>query len=504
MRNIPFLTLLFLSLILKAQSKFEPLRKQLIESKKYEYVYAFENNYAGFRTFNDKMGLIDSVGNVVIKPNYVYIRNQKDLKNLFEAGIIVNKKYKRGFIDLQSNIKIPFEYDEIFYLGNNLIRVAKNNKTGVINTENKIILPLQYDFIMEQNGILFVQTGDFVTIFDSNGKPLTNFKAKDIEYFTDGKSIATLQNDSTLIIDTTGQIVLNSIKDHKFEKVIKSDRYLILNTITKKKGIVNSSGEFEVKCKYNDIFPSKSIYIANYNGKSGLITQTDSILKPFIYDFIYAANCKEDENPFENLYIIEKDGLSGIVKPFLEKEVIPIAFKNIGVYYNNFAATNSENKNTLYSAKGETIIPAEYEFYTGFQNKIFASKNNKNYLLTFDNKSYTTEEILIEKLIKENYFTNSISKSKYQVAKDKNKFGVLSYENKIVIPFDFDSIDQIYATGDFVVKKNKKCGIINAKNEVVIELKYDFSQIVKEFVKFRNKDGKNPTAYEVNFENDVR
>ncbi|PTT03859.1 hypothetical protein DBR27_10080, partial [Flavobacterium sp. HMWF030] len=62
MRIIAFCLLLLFPFISKGQSKFEPLRKQLIEKKTYEYVYQFENNYAVFRTFNNKMGLIDSLG----------------------------------------------------------------------------------------------------------------------------------------------------------------------------------------------------------------------------------------------------------------------------------------------------------------------------------------------------------------------------------------------------------------------------------------------------------
>lgn len=235
MRNILLLLILLFSFIAKGQSKFEPLRKQLMENKTYEYVYSFENDYAVFRTFKGKMGLIDSLGNVVIKPNYEYIENRKELKNIFEAGIIINKKYKRGFIDLQGNLKIPFEYDDVYYLGDNLVRVSKNNKTGVIDIGNKVVLPIKYEQVMGNNGILFVQNTNSIDLFDSKGKQITNFQAFDIEYFQHKRSIVTLQNKNTLIIDTLGNIVLKTIKNHRFERILSQNSFLILNTLTKKK-----------------------------------------------------------------------------------------------------------------------------------------------------------------------------------------------------------------------------------------------------------------------------
>ncbi|ELI6455916.1 hypothetical protein [Flavobacterium psychrophilum] len=54
--------------------------EKLKQNSKYEYVYAFENNYVVFRTFNHKMGVINSAGNVVIKPVLHIFITKKDLR----------------------------------------------------------------------------------------------------------------------------------------------------------------------------------------------------------------------------------------------------------------------------------------------------------------------------------------------------------------------------------------------------------------------------------------
>ena len=491
-----FTLLLFLPCILKGQAKFESIRKQLTKNKTYEYVYNFENNYAGVRTFNGKMGLIDSTGNLVIKPTYQFIHNKKELKNLYEVAILSNKKSKRGYIDLEENIKIPIEYDDVFYLGNGLIRVSKNNKTGVLDTLNNIILPLKSDFIMEQDGILFVQTNNTTDLFDAR-KQLTNFKAEDIDYFTNNRSIVTLQNNTTFIINKEGTVVLNAIKNYKFEKIIGLDSYIIQNIITNKKGVINSSGKYEIECKYDDISKSKSIYIIKDKEKYGFITKNDSVLKPLIYNRIYAVN--HDTIAFQNQYYAQKGELEGIVNPFLDKEIIPFRYKNIQTFTNNYIVTNLDNKNGFYGENGELIVPESYSFYNGYGNKVFAVKNSKNYLLTLDGNHYSEIEILAGEFVQDRNFFIGIHKSKYQIFKNENKFGVISDENKIVIPCNFSAIEQIYSTGEFIVQKNKKYGIVNTNNEVLLDIKYDTFHLIKEIVKFEINNQKTPKVYFVNF-----
>ncbi|WP_343705951.1 WG repeat-containing protein [Flavobacterium sp.] len=489
MRNILLLLILLFSFITKGQSKFETLRKQLMENKTYEYVYGFENNYAVFRTFNEKMGLIDSLGNVILKPNYKYIHNQKDLKNIFEAGIIINKNYKRGFIDLKGNIKIPFEYEDVFYLGKNLVRVSKNNKYGVVNLDNKIILPIKYDNIMGSNGISFVQNNNSIDLFDAEGKQITKFQAFDIEYFQHKRSIVTLQNKNTFIIDTLGNIVLNTIKNHKFERVLDQDSFLIFNTVTKKKGVINSNGKYEIECKYDEIYPRNLIYIVQNNTKYGLIDKKDLILKPLVYTGIYDVYTK-DSISFKNHYFANKGNLQGVIDPYLEKEIIPISYKYIVPFSNYYITTNTEDKGGLLSAKGEIIIPEEYDFYSASQNKIFAVKNSKKYLLSVENNNYTETEIFVDEFVKSNQYFRGFSNSNYQIFKDKNKFGVYSNQNKIAIPAEYDAITEIYGTGEFVVKKNNKYGVVNSDNQIQLELKYDSFEIIKENVRFNIKNPK--------------
>lgn len=499
MKSFKFLVFLF-PLIALSQKKFDNLREQLVKNKTsgYEYVYAFENNYAVFRTFKGKMGLIDTLANVVIKPTYEYINNKEELKNFYEVGTTINKKFKRGYIDIKGNIRIPLEYDDIFYLDKGLIRVSKNTKNGVIDTLNKIILPLKYDFIMDHGDIIYAQSNNIVDLFDFSGKQLTNYNAKDIDYFTANRTIVTLQNNATIIIDNKGKTILESVKNHRFKKVIDADSYLILNTITNKKGVINSKGEYEIECKYDDIMTGESAYIAIDKLKYGLITKKDSVLKPFVYDAIYPVNYEKDDL-FQNQFSAKKGNLEGIIDPFSEKEIIPLRYQDVQTFSNYYIVTNSENKNGLYSEKGNRIISEDYEFYTIFQNKIFATKNGTKYLITLADDTYSEIEIPVDEFVKKGQVFASLSKSNFQIFKNKNKFGVISSKNEIVVSCEFDAIEDIYSTSEFIVKKNNKYGVVNAKNEIVLAIKYDSFKRMKEYIRFENKNQKDKKNYALKY-----
>lgn len=494
MRIIGLFILLLMPFISKGQSKFESLRKKLVENKTYQYVSDFENDYATFSTSKGKMGLIDSTGNEIIKPKYEYIRNRKDLKNLFEVGNTVNKKFKYGYVDIKGKIRIPIEYDDVYYLDKDFIRVSKNKKTGVVDTLNRIIIPLKFDFIMNHGSIIYTGSNKIVDIFDFSGKQLSNFKAKDIDYFTDDRSIVILQDNNTFIIDNHGQIILNAIKNRQFETVVDSDSYIIRNTITNKKGVINSKGEYQIECKYDDIVSNKLVFIVKDKNKYGLVSKKDAILKPLIYDAIYPVHYQKD-TLFQNQFSAKKGNLEGIINPFLENEIIPIQYKNVQTFSDYYIVTTLENKNGVFSENGARIVNEDYEFYNVSQNKIFAIKNNKKYLLTLAGNSFSEVEIPVDEFAKKRLFWTGYSTSNFQIFKNENKYGVISNKNEIVVACEYDSIEYIYSTAEFVVKKNKKYGVVNAKNQITLEIKYDSFQIVKEYIRFETKNPKTKKAY---------
>lgn len=481
-----------------SQKKFDYIRQKLEQNHKYEYVYDFENNYAVFRTFDNKMGVIDSTEKIVIRPVFSSIYNKKELQNLFEVGNEINKKFKRGFIDLKGNIKIPIIYDDVFYIEKGIIRVTKNNKFGVLDTLNNIILPIKFDYIFTNNNLIIGRIKRINNLYDFQGKQISNLEFTEISDFIDNKAIITFQNKSTSIIDNLGNIVLKPIKDYSFEKVLNGDLYLIKNNLNSKEGVINSKGEFIIKCKYDEIKQVESFFIAKSNGKKGFISLTDSIVKPFIYDEIYLSYVDDavsfGDNNLRDNYIVQKDKLYGVINPNIGSDIIPLRYKNIRTLFNKyFIVQNTENENGLFMENGKKVLNEEYIFYNVFQKTIFATRNNKQFLIELEDAKYNEKEVSVDEFVK---FKDEqeFPKNANQIFKTKEKFGVINYENKIVITCEYESIENIYLSKEFIVKKNNRYGIVNSENQVVVDIEYEQFKKLKESILF-SKDKKTIKKY---------
>lgn len=485
MKIFKLLILLF-PLLSFSQNKFDFIREKLMQNKRYEYVYSFQNNFAVFRTFDKKMGVIDSIENIVIKPIFSYINNKKELKNLFEVGNDVNKKFTRGFIDLKGNIKIPIIYSDVFYLENGLVRVVKENKTGILDTLNNVVVPTKYDYISVDNNVIIAEINGINTLYNFQGKQISNLQFTPISEFKNNKAIVDFPNKTNSIIDNYGNIILKSIKNHSFKRVFNTDLYLTKNNLTSKVGVINSKNEFIINCKYDEIKQVNSIFIAKINKKNGFISPTDSIIKPFIYDEIYFS-CADDavsfgDNNLGDNYIVKKDNLFGVINPTSIDDIIPITYKSIRTLFDNYYIVQN-NKNGLFSKNGKRILTEDYKFYNVYKNSIFATKENKQFIINLEDDNYYEKEISVNEFVKFKE-VEEFSNNENQIIKNENKFGVINAINKIVIPCDYEFIENIYLSKEFIVKKNKKFGIVNTENKIVVEIEYDDYKKMKEVILF--------------------
>jgi|GEM_PF-3439583 len=96
----------------------------------------------------------------------------------FREGLIliyIDARKLYAYMDAQSNVIIPYQYDQYcsFYEGR--ARVRKGNKWGYINPEMELVIPFRYeeasDFI---GGEAVVRMGKYYRFIDSIGKVLPN------------------------------------------------------------------------------------------------------------------------------------------------------------------------------------------------------------------------------------------------------------------------------------------------------------------------------------------
>ena len=116
-------------------------------------------------TLNNKQGVWNSKGNVVIPIEYDFIEQKNHLAQLLKNGKIT------GF-DLDHNIKLPDQYEDLFEQLGPYYLTKKESLKGLINRDGDVVIDFKYQNIISLNDSLFwVQT-------DSSWSLITNHQKR--------------------------------------------------------------------------------------------------------------------------------------------------------------------------------------------------------------------------------------------------------------------------------------------------------------------------------------
>lgn len=144
---------------------------KLITSTVYQSITPFDFNGMLRVRKDNRWGLIDTTGKVILQPTYMEIRKQGEG---FYA--VKNENDKYGFIDRKAKIQIPFEYDDVKSFRNGHCIVTKGKeKWGLINKFNAKIVPLYFKSVSVKDG-QYEMTDDKggVYMIDDKGDCLQN------------------------------------------------------------------------------------------------------------------------------------------------------------------------------------------------------------------------------------------------------------------------------------------------------------------------------------------
>ncbi len=170
---------------------------------------------------------------------------------------------------------------------------------------NNTVLPIKYDYISIDANLIIATINGTKDLFDFNGNQISHLKFSTISHFKNDQAIIGFPNKKNTIINKLGAIIFKTHKVYSYEGILNDGLYLVKNNLTAKKGVINGKGELIIKCNYDELEQSNSIFIVKLNIKKGFISQRDSVLKSFKYDavgFCYFDNEIESiVKPRENL-----------------------------------------------------------------------------------------------------------------------------------------------------------------------------------------------------------
>lgn len=391
---------------------------------------------------NQKYGVIDKNGNIVIEANY-------------EAVQIPNPS-KPIFVCIKG-------YDEN----------TKEYETVVYNDKNEILLS-NYKNIQA------------ISIY-------TNVNSTPYE-----KSVLTYkENGKYGLINLEGKQITKPIYDEISSINYKEGTFLVKQN--ELEGIINMKGKVIIKCEYESV-TSDNYYSENGNNKQAGFIVSKKTEDGYRYGYanyrgaiilnpVYTQLERVTEIINENgiYFIAFKNGQAGLLKN--NKEILNYEYEDI--QYNvlgNIFITKRNGKYGVVNQEGNTVLYPEYDnIYTGGMY-INALKNKE--LFIFDLNGNKIETDVVSKTITEN--------SNYYIIIDKNnKYKVVDSKDNMIIDKDYTYIE--YLPGDyFIVERDSKSGIIDLNGKSVIELKYDSISRINETDILQMETNKNITLYNLN------
>lgn len=436
--------------------------------KRSKYVYDVVNvSNIEYNTvkIDDRLGIIDGNGNIVIEPNYSVIQIPDPSKPLFvcmsnyntqtkeyETKVLNDKKEQviTGYETIQAIPRettedgVPFE--------NTVLKYKKNGKFGLINLEGKEITDPIYDDISAvtyKEGMLLVKINGKVGVINING----------VEVIKPEYDNITVDNyyDVKTRYKNTGFIVCKISED--------GYRYGYIDF----KGNVILNPEYTKIERVTEIEDEKDIYLIAYkDGQAGLLKNKKIILNYEYEDIIYYA--------YNDVFIVQRNAKQGVVDRNGNIKIEP-EYSNInfgGIYVN---ATTADNTTKILDLNGN-------EINDGYISKT-PTKDNKHYIVYGEDGIYKIIDENGNVVIDKNY-TNieEVENNYFIVANDRNN-GIIDLSGKSLVDLKYNSIFKIDNTNllQANISSTSTVSLINQNMQVVVTMPEAEIDVTDEYIR---------------------
>lgn len=436
---------------------------------------------------------------------------------------VLNTKNKWGFIDKDSVIKIPFEYDFVNPFEHQLAYVKNKGKEFYINPKNEIVIEGRFDKIdIFSEGLASVKKDGKFGFINEKGKLIIPLIYDNVDYFRTSGLCAVTLNGKSGFIDKSGKEIIKIIYPEVHQEMF--DRIVIVKN-NRKWAFFDNHGN-----QLSDFIYDKVFRTDYYDFSKDIFTRDQStffkngaalVLKNGKYEFLNEkikpafVNNKFDSasvfDAFKNA-IVKRNGKYGMIKPSGEFKV-PFKFDFIEPYdtaHGNYSEYYNARKGKIYSFFNKNLkkIGESYEpIYNNFStdNPQISFKNLKGKYGVVDWQGNEKIPFVYDEAL-------DFKRSKNCIAKKNGKFGVISYQNKEIFPFIYDEIKELdevenlkntyllsnkkedkivningktflsgyqmihpifYDHSKFIVKKNNKFGIADLQNKILLPIVFD-------------------------------
>ena len=375
---------------------------------------------------NNKYGVIDRDGNVVVEAKYDVVQIPNPSKDIFiclhdynsedrdYSSDVLNSKGEKLYQEYGNVQAIPTEttYDGIPF-EKTVLKYKKDGKYGLVSLEGKQILKPEYESVTAipyKEGMLIVKQEEKCGVVNINGKILIPVEYESItadNYYSDQS-----------MYKTTGFIVS--------KKNDEGYRY----------GYINYKGKEIVKTEYTQIDrvtemqDDKNVYLVAYkNGQAGLLKNKKVVLNYEYEDINY--------NSYNDVFVVKRNSKEGIADK-QGKIIVPTEYTNIsfgGIYVN----ADKDGQFILLDINGNVI--ENQDIVTKLP-----TKDGKHYIVADKNEMYDITDLNGQSMIENSYAYMEEIEPNYFVVGNNNKNGIIDLSGKAFVDLKYNSIFHIDGT----------------------------------------------------------
>lgn len=385
--------------------------------RKYEIEKVERRNYFVLNNDN-RMGVIDRSGNIIIDANYEDVKIPNPEKPLFacyngDAVEILNANNEKILTDFEKVEPIRLESiaSDLMY-EKSVLKYLENGKYGLVSFDGKKITKPIYDEITGlpyKEGELLVKQNEKYGVINIKGNKLIKIEYDKIE-----------------------------VDGYYEESGYKYAGYIISNTTEEgyRYGYIDYKGKLVLEPEYNEL--------------SRIVEISDN----------------------ENAYLLcAKNGQFGVMKN--EKEIVPNEYQSIEYDENNqLLVVEKSKKYGISTLEGNLIVPAQYNSIDITGIYLYAQNDQGT---TVYNSNGT------EANIDTNMAILNTENEKYKIRIDNTngtKYGVIGKDGEQIIEEKYNYIEYLYDRYFIVSDENSKLGVIDNKDNVKIEINNDSIQKV--------------------------
>ena len=451
-------------------------------------------------TYNDKIGIINADGEVIVDCKYSTIlltengdikitttrtdKKCKILKRLdkyavadpdgkcltdfvfsditfLTEGIYIANQWINPVLINQTGKTIfnPMGYCSFEMLGDNMIKYRINNKYGVIGKEGIVILPCDFSCIeLLANGNIRVgkdeRNGLLYGIFNNDGTTVVECAYKELITDEQGNVCPSYQelSEDFLAARMFDKYALANdsqklLTDFLYNSITVLDENYFVVSLNNKKGLIDKKGQVALALIDLDIvgYLSNDRFIVRQYSRKGVVDSNGyTILPPEFNDFTRLPN---------NTWLVER-------KPYYNKS-------EFGIYRDDGTVVYECKYKELVTDKDGNVIPT----FTGEEGLVFKARFLDKYALCSKDNNVLSDYL---------YDDIIYAGDEFLIVVSNNQQGVIDYEGNIVLPLGNLDIEEIIDRSHFIIKDNVgRLYMINAAGEVLTSELYTDINVLK-------------------------